>query len=250
MDSAPSQQPQTQPPNTLDYGRRAPLLGRRGFRILRRFAIAAILITAIAFSAYQIRSNWPALHLYYLQHECLAHPIPPGVVVYSSDQPSAVYKSSQLEPLVNEAQAGLYPPYNSMQRVPVYFGIRQASNGTKRFIAVYVVLEVRPGAEPVVALFTINRPTTLAPPETLDQNFLVDSDDSGEQPEARPNVLIYSGVEDPYDKSRLTLRFDVCKTHLVVDCVVQPDGSIVLQQSLLPWPLEPDGSRRPSGPIP
>jgi hypothetical protein len=241
MDPTP---PPPASPNSLDYGPR-PRLHRRPF--LRRIAIVAILITAIAFSIYQIRSHWPALKMYYLQHQCLTHPIPPGIQVYSFANPSATFKSPEFDAFV----AQFPPPAFSipkMQRIPLYMGIRQAADGTKHFLAIYASIPAWPGASEDITLFGFDCPTHLAPPSNYAAPFgmgRVNLKMFGLMPIPLldPQVLIYSAVEDPNDKSHLTITMDVNAYRFVEDFSVHSDGMIYGRQQILEWSIGPDGSR-------
>jgi hypothetical protein len=235
----------------MDNGH-TPLRRRRVFRLLRRLTIAAILIIAIAISVNWTRANWPLLRLYWLQRECIVHPISPGIQVYSSAQPANALHSQELNAFLNEFPRQVYgsyapPPTNP---IAVYLGTRQATNGRSRFIAIYATVDVTSdkGSDKAtdVYLFGINRPIGLAPLEVYDQNFhLAQGDWLGTTylTGARPGVLINSGVEDPNDKSHFTIEFDCEELHTIVNCYLKPDGTLSYKQQNIEWSVAPDGTR-------
>jgi hypothetical protein len=248
---APAQSTPSTPtsPNPLDYGHR-PRLHQRP--LLRRLALIAILIPAIAFSVHQIRSRlWPALQLYYLQHECLAHPIPSGIQVYSSRDPLLDYKSPQFDALF--AKLGpLGFKRAGFRIVPVYLGTREAKDGARRFLAIYALAS----SPSNIYLIRISRPTGPAPPDKPPQNFIMDQTTPDllgmyVNPNAQPRSFIYSATEDPNDSSHFTITIDVGPSRHVGDYYLQPDGSITMHTQLLQWDIAPDGfTRLPPGPKP
>jgi hypothetical protein len=226
--------PQARPPNSLEYA--PPIsLQRRVFRTFRRLAIAAILIAAIAVSIGQIRSHWPALRLYYIQHECLAHPIPTGVQLYSSAQPSAAYASPHFDALFRELGLPADFPPSSDKLVPLYLGTRQAEDGTKRFLAIFITAATTTSTGNVydLKLFMINRPTGLAPPEEYGQGQLLEHIQWSPDiftPSAASHILIDSAVEDRSDKSHVTVTLEVNALHYVDDLYVIPGGGIRIRR--------------------
>jgi hypothetical protein len=257
MDLAPLQTapPQTATINSLDYGLRLPLYRRPASRMLIRAVIAAMLIAAIAYSVYQISSHWPLFRLYYLQHECITHPVPPGVQIYSSAQPSVIYSNPQFDALYQSLPPSYNWPDSHRKTIPLYQGVRTPKNGAKRFIAVYaeVFLWPDPKAYDIVELTAINRPMTLAPAE-CNQKFSLTATSIGALDRAgdlilraKPNVLLNSAVEDPSDGSHWTTTFDFSAYRYVDDYYLQPGGGIRINEHVFKWPIGPDGSRLASG---
>jgi hypothetical protein len=219
-----------------------------------------ILITAIAYVVHQIRSNWPAIRLYYLQHECLAHPIPPGTQLYSSAQPAAAYKSPEYDALFAQLRLKSGMRVRQAKVVPVYVGTRRAADGTTRFLAIGA--EALAGPRPSdyqniysynepryeESIYIINRAARFAPSENYVQVPPIISMSFGPGSfitDGSPDVLIRSAIEDPNDPSHVTVVFDLEAGHYVLEFHVQPGGGIQMTGETRRREIADDSRSRP-----
>jgi hypothetical protein len=140
-------------PMPLDYGLRRPIHRRP---VIRRAIIAVVLTFAVILGVEEIKAAWPSVRLYYLERQCLAHPVAPNTLVYSSGSPPLAIQSPQLdqfELLASPNGPYLMVPWRAQLRIfevspetynsvstrataSVYVGTRHASNGVTRFLGI------------------------------------------------------------------------------------------------------------------
>jgi hypothetical protein len=213
------------PPASLEYVPRAPLYRRRKFY---RWIVAAVVVGSLI----ACKPWWSVLHrnirLYYFQHECISHSIAPGMIVYSSNSPPITTSSPELIRFVNEIR---FQTVFNPREIAVYLGVRRASNGRSRFIAVTASCLYQHGVGANIIFLALNRSTGFGQATSVDQltNFggVYASDlPYYPFPKSIPEVVIYSAIEDPADTSRFSIAWDMMWRHYVMDCQLLPDGHI------------------------
>jgi hypothetical protein len=229
-------------PGPLEYGSKFPLHQRLRFQ---RWRNRVIFIAAAIGFAFYIPSIWRSVQVYYWQRQCLAHPIPSGTVIFSSGPPAISLASPNFDRLAKIC-ASEYRFGGNAKPVTVYIGLRRASNGMSRFLAISGTATLKPGREAAINFLVFNRPLG---PGSVDTSghlwWLAGLNDGwgGSSLQPQPEVLIYSAVEDPIDASHLTFMFDVNVEHCVIDCWLQPDGSLRSREQMFLWHITSQGTR-------
>jgi len=234
-------------PQQLHYARRPPLLQRlRTGRSLTLLAIVVIL----ALSPKWEPPVWQRLQEIYWQQECLSHPIPPGVVVYSSGPPVVSVVSrpwSRLDAVVS--------PYGARSSGTVYLGERTAINGLRKLIGVDVTVDPfanRLGAQVAV---TINARVIQeggvmsAPMETENawegyerDSSMILPQPSGD-PASKPTLVVYSATEDLANPAHFRFYYDTASGRVVYDCWLLVSGSVRLDRTRLSGPTTTSSSQ-------
>jgi hypothetical protein len=234
-------------PQPLEYGRN-PGVNRR--RIIR---IAVLLLLCTAAGELLIKYGptiWRASCLYYYEHECLSHPIPPGVQVYSFRQPQMAFHSPATTGLlaqIIDAWRSRMPM--SSKFVPVYVGSRTANDGTTRHIVLCAVASLAPGRISSLYFFAFQLPGSFSLKGGIPlMRFIGGSGDalirsSYTPTKAKFDIVIYSAVEDPNDPSRFTFTFDWNADHYVENCQLSPNGIIDVQENVYRWNTTQSGER-------
>jgi len=230
-------------PNPLDYAQSSAPHRRRV-----RWQMAGIVALCLMarWSAGPIALVWRSARIHYEVRQCLAHPITPGVLVYSSGPPVVAPGSTEFSRLAGESQAQTLVPCGNTNSV-IYLGTRRASNGLTRFIAVSGVATLSPSQQADVRFPGLNLSTATMARVSERECFNLPGVSVGVSrlsPHWPQGILIYSAIEDPLDASRFTFTFDAWYVHGVMDCRLQPDGSLsATLQEFEHWGYESTGAR-------
>jgi hypothetical protein len=227
MDPAPIQ---AESPKPLEYGR-DPGANRR--RIIRLTLLLLLGSAAVDSLIKYVPTIWRSTCLYYYERECLAHPIPPGIQVYSSGPLFTAFTSPQTAGLIGQIRPGrLVNSPGSFS--PVYIGSRTDWEGKTRCIAIFAFTPTSMYERPYV-VYGFELPSRFLFHDYSGSTVIADSGwpDTGSIVfTGPPPVVIYSGVDNQKDKSRFTLTFDVHPRHYVDDCQLLSDGSIQVQEQI------------------
>jgi hypothetical protein len=211
----------------LDY---ATPMGRNNKKQLQGWGLVAVILL----TGYLCR-NWPTqiwndIRLYYFQQQCLGHPVPPGVVVYSSGPPAVSVRSPQC--------AAVYGPcpfkltFGAQQSVVTIFtGKLQASNGIRRFVTVEGSVDWKAGKGGSVGFATTT--SQLGRADTALRGLAGGGTYSFGLPRNLPNpqITVYSARPDANDLSHISFDATVFNEREHWDGHLQPDGSLKMTES-------------------
>jgi hypothetical protein len=166
------------------------------------------------------------------------------MLVFSSGVPAVSLRSPEFARLAGDFTMGMC--WTGGKPVTVYLGKRTASNGLTRFIAVEGESGTAAG-QIGVGFLSWNRPMEFARSETQTQAVILGSAEwNSAHPWIAPaegEALISSAREDPTDASHFSFAFDVDKWHWIMDCWLQPDGTLRVKQTDYEWHTTPAGAR-------
>src|SRR5580693_6073292 len=110
MDASPAP-PDPQPAEpvsaVLEYGQKLPL--HKQHRV-RRWIIPAALLFLSCMLLQQVPPIWHRIQFWRSQEECLKHPVPPGILVYSSGPPVIAIAQPQVARFFNLYKAMPFSP--------------------------------------------------------------------------------------------------------------------------------------------
>jgi hypothetical protein len=232
-------------PQKLQYAPKLPLLRR--IRRGRWLTMAAILIVAALSPMWWSRLS-RRLEGIYWQHECLVHPIPSGIVVYSSGPPASSIVSHPWMRL-----DAIAAPMGALSSGTVYLGERTSHDGSRELVAVDVnaILDptaaqpnLRAGVE-VVARALKEGNLMTAPSETSEILYGYGGGYGAMLPHAapvvtvNPEIVVHSAKEDPADPAHFQFFYDLESERVYIDCWldnggVRMDGSIQRRPATTP----------------
>jgi hypothetical protein len=120
----------------------------------------------------------------------------------------------------------------------VYIGARRATNGETRFILLTAQAIPHPLSQlSDVGFMLIDRPMGLANPKSdqIEPVFVSSLGSLGSVPRPKADILIYSATEDPADPSHFSFAYDNNFYHYIIDCRLQPDGTLNISAHDQAW---------------
>jgi hypothetical protein len=229
-------------PQKLQYAPKLPLLRR--LRRGRWLTMTAILIVAALSPMWWSRLSRRVEGIYW-QHECLVHPIPPGIVVYSGGPP-VVSKVSQAWMKLDAIAA----PMGAISAGTVYLGERTAHDGTRQLVAVDADVILNPasispsarvGVE-VVARTLKESDLWAAPSETSGRLYAYGGPYGLKLPHmapvtiVKPEIVVYSATEDQVDPAHFTFFYDIQSERVNMDCWLE-DGAVRMDRTVEARPM-------------
>jgi hypothetical protein len=217
----------------LDYAPRPANANRSRF-----FQVS--IVFAIVLATYLERAwplgIWQHFRVFYLQKQCIKHPIAGGTVVYASGSPIISIRSPQEAALTAEYSIPPYwtPPPSAST---VFMGNLVAINGVRRLITIEAAVSWLPGHGADARIFWTAGDSGMTKPLRGDRGFMdrdttiVSPGDVAPAPSA-PEVEIRSAIVDPKDPSHITFTVRVFSYTCHYDGKLLPDGSLLLNN---PW---------------
>ena len=210
----------------LDYAPRSQSARRR---VIYRWLIAASIVLALYFCRDWPAEVWQDSRVYFLQVQCLRHPVQPGIVVYQSGTPAICVAVPQVAAL--SAAYWRHPSWTAKQKVSTVFSGELGTNrGLRRVITVESGVREGPGLDATATFFTTS--AALGRPITVISTGGEASSSWG-IPIAPPTpvVVIYSANTDPKDPSHIQFICLFFDTKQVWDGYLRDDGSFDLTPS-------------------
>jgi hypothetical protein len=205
---------QSQGANPLDYAPPPP--GFRTTRAYRWLVISAVFLVIIAVLIGLVLSVEVAskmLDNFQLQRQvrqCIAHPMPQGVLIYTSDNPAATIDSPQelaMEQTELKIKGGpmrysMDPAINSasMTWATVFMGELQTRGGRRSFVHIEAGMTADARGNTRIQL----EARFISPDGTMGS---CSSDMSYSDEKLRPAVMLYSATRDPDDPSHISFRY-------------------------------------------
>lgn len=232
-------------PHPLPYGPPLPLSAQRRFH---RWIILAAIAIAILLAATRYREMKERFRLICWERQCAAHPIPAGIMVYSSGPPAFSRTSREFARFCNATHAQtFYVRYGGLPNSTIiYLGKRRASNGLERFIAVSGTASTTPGSRADMGFGVVYWPIGITGGSSITYGGSlpgISSGFHGFQLQPHPDALIYSAVEDQNDPSHFSFQFDANVARYTIDCWLQPNGGIKYRSKDEEVYITPQGTR-------
>jgi hypothetical protein len=214
----------------LDYAPKPPVLRRS--RAYRGVIAVAIILTAY-FGQHWPYQVWHHVHLHMLEQQCVQNPIPSGVVVYSSDNPSAAIASPHAATLYAATRSD-YPWGTAIPggtHATVFAGKVSRGYGNSEFITIeaYASYSLLPDERDAQIQLVVNEFS----PDLTNRSIYGPSISLGTRAHPvpkppRPEVLVYSATRDVSDPSRIHLRYCILDDEYQVDGILAPNGQFGL----------------------
>jgi hypothetical protein len=180
---------------------------------------------------------WQRLQEIYWQHECLTHPIPPNIVVYSSGPPVMSLVSHEWSRF-----DAVMSPMGTRSSGTVYLGERIAYNGLRQLVAVdAIVNQTALHANTLQSFVTVVARTMkqgsliAAPAETSSQMdaciYTVILPQRSSRSVLLPQLLIRSATEDAANPAHFQFYYDLASARVAYDCWLLPEGTVRLDRT-------------------